>query len=484
MPGDLERKENFMKRKLVVAALALSIAMSTVTVQAADFDLGSAPGSTGFDITIVGAGNPADSDNTADAPAQAGTNEESDTEGLTGTDDVTESNLDPDELYPEGTPEEAKAARLASARFLLGSVGLFDYYHSTDALNAIFNSTYASYTTPGAYGDATDMNNVYNSLQFIDECNALRAKHGLSALKVTDVLMACEEADVNWSKDNLQHAMQFNMGENLSWGYPDPFTGWYDQEKAAYDSGVTDQQQIGHYLNIIDPSYTTTGFAITQLGSNSYGVTMGQSFHWAGESDAYTTDEYRNRISAYANYLSETLFEDVPNLNSYYFDSVYWAREKSITNGTGNNLYGPDNNCSRGQMVLFLYNMKGKPSISTPASFKDVSSTDYYATAVSWAAENGITSGSGNGKFSPKNPCTRAQMVQFLYNLAGRPEVTTSEPGFSDVSSDNIYARAIAWAKDNNITSGTGNGKFSPNVSCKRGQMAVFLKNHADNIGI
>lgn len=81
MPGDLERKENFMKRKLVVAALALSIAMSTVTVQAADFDLGSAPGSTGFDITIVGAGNPADSDNTADAPAQAGTNEESDTEG-------------------------------------------------------------------------------------------------------------------------------------------------------------------------------------------------------------------------------------------------------------------------------------------------------------------------------------------------------------------------------------------------------------------
>ena len=74
-------------------------------------------------------------------------------------------------------------------------------------------------------------------------------------------------------------------------------------------------------------------------------------------------------------------------------------------------------------------------------------------------------------------------MVQFLYNLAGRPEVT-SEPGFSDVSSDNIYARAIAWAKDNNITSGTGNGKFSPNVSCKRGQMAVFLKNYVDNIGI
>ncbi|MCI6638854.1 MAG: S-layer homology domain-containing protein [Lachnospiraceae bacterium] len=454
-----------MKRKMVVAALALSIAMSAVNVQAADLDLGSAPGSTGLDITILGTGNPADSGNSS------------------GAGNESETAISEAELYPEGTPEEAKPARLASARLLLGSVGLFDYYHSYDAISAIFQSQYASYTTPGAYGDATDMNYMDPSLQFIDECNGLRAKHGLSALKVTDYLMACEEADVNWSKDNIAHAKQFNMGENLAWGMPDPFSGWYDQEKAAYESGITDPNKIGHYLNIIDPSYGTTGFAITNLGSNPYGVTMGQAFHWSGGSEAYTTKQYRDRIASYFDYLKGTLFKDVINLNNYYFDSVYWAREKGITNGVGDNQFAPDTDCYRGQMVQFLYNMKGKPSFSTSSSFKDVSSNDYFANAVSWAAENGVTSGTGNGKFSPKSPCTRAQMVQFLYNLAGRPEVT-SEPAFSDVSANNVYARAIAWAKDNHITNGTGEGKFSPNTNCKRGQMVVFLKNYIDNVGI
>ncbi|MDY2837158.1 MAG: hypothetical protein SOT60_04375, partial [Bilifractor sp.] len=125
-----------MKRKMVVAALALSIAMSAVNVQAADLDLGSAPGSTGLDITILGTGNPADSGNSS------------------GAGNESETAISEAELYPEGTPEEAKPARLASARLLLGSVGLFDYYHSYDAISAIFQSQYASYTTPGAYGDA------------------------------------------------------------------------------------------------------------------------------------------------------------------------------------------------------------------------------------------------------------------------------------------------------------------------------------------
>ena len=448
-----------MKRKMVVAVLAMTVAMSAVNVQAADLDLGSAPGSAGIDIPIVGVGSSDQSDS------------------------ISETALSTDDLYPEGTPEEAKPARLASARFLLGSVGLFDYYHSYDALNAIYNSQYASSTTPGAYGDATDINYMPASLQFIDECNGLRAKHGLPTLKVTDYLMACEEADVNWSKDHTAHAKQFYMGENLAWGYSDPFSGWYDKEKALYDSGTTDPEQTGHYLNIIDPSYTTTGFAITDLGTNPYGVTMGQAFHYDGGSEAYTTEEYRRRISDYADYLTGNLFSDVADLTSYYFNAVYWARAKGITNGTGENAFSPDSDCYRGQMVQFLYNMKGKPSVSASASFKDVAATDYFSNAVSWAAENRVTSGTGNGRFSPNGPCTRAQMVQFLYNLAGKPAVT-SESGFSDVSADSVYARAITWAKDNHITSGTGDGKFSPNVTCKRGQMAVFLKNYSDNVGI
>ena len=118
------------------------------------------------------------------------------------------------------------------------------------------------------------------SLKYIRECNDLRAKEGLPPLKVSDVLMARAQADVDWSDDNLDHAMQFNMGENLAWGYDDPFDGWYTDEKASYDKqkaeGVEHPQGTGHYTNIIEPNYDITGFAVSQNGD--MGITHGQTF--------------------------------------------------------------------------------------------------------------------------------------------------------------------------------------------------------------
>ena len=445
-------REVDMRRRVAYAALAMALGMSSVTVQAAE-------------------------------PVS----------GTTSTDTSLQTVLDESKLYPSGTPEEAKAARLAAARNSLGTVGMFDYYHAENAIDALYNSTYASYTSPGTAYDATDMYYIKASLDFIDECNALRAKHNLSALKVTDYLMACEEADVNWSKHNYEHAQQFNIGENLAWNYSDPFYGWYDVEKAAYESGTTEFSKVGHYLNIINSDYATTGFAISET---DYGVTMEQSFYFGNYYDdilgdyfyedtdtAYTTDEYRKRIDAYESYLADTLFEDVTDTDKFFFDSVYWARQKKVTNGTGKNNFSPYNDCQRGQMVQFLYNLYGSPAVASEVPFSDVDANKYYKDAVSWAAANGITSGTGNGKFSPASPCTREQMVQFLYNMAGKPEVT-AEPDFTDVAADSRFAKAIAWAKENKITTGTGNGKFSPKTNCTRGQMVVFLRNYCNNVGI
>ena len=108
------------------------------------------------------------------------------------------------------------------------------------------------------------------------------------------------------------------------------------------------------------------------------------------------------------------------------------------------------------------------------SSFSDVSADSYYAKAVAWAVEKGITSGTGDGKFNPKDPCTRAQSVTFLYRAAGSPAVIGSAE-FSDVASDTYYAAAVAWAAKNGITSGTGGGLFGSNNNCTRAQIVTFL---------
>lgn len=504
MPPGGGEKGDLMKRRVVCAVLGLMLGLSTVNVQAADSGTENDLRTTGTAVILTGTKNDAETDDaekdtagtntvgtgdagTDTAASKDAASEEAEADDTVGEDGSAgtelETAFDESTIYSDSTPEEAKAARLAAARASLGTAGMFDYYHDYDAVDALYSSTYASYTSPGTAGDATDLYYILASLDFIDECNKLRAKHNLSALKVTDYLMACEEADVNWSKDNIAHAQQFNMGENLAWGYSDPFAGWYDKEKALYEAGTTDYEQIGHYLNIIEPYYTATGFAITELGSNPYGTTMGQSFGYYAGSDAYTTDEYRQRVEDYGNYLSNTLFTDVADTDKFYFDNVYWARAKQITSGTGNNRFSPDEDCTRGQIVHFIYTLKGKPAVTASVPFTDVYATNFFADAVSWAASNGITSGTGNGKFSPNSACTRGQAVQFLYNLAGRPEVT---PGtdFTDVPASHPFARAITWAKENQITGGTGNGRFSPDEKCTRGQIVTFLRKYAEKIGV
>ena len=158
----------------------------------------------------------------------------------------------------------------------------------------------------------------------------------------------------------------------------------------------------------------------------------------------------------------------------YYREAVEWAVEKGITSGVGNGLFAPNQPCTRAQIVTFLWRAAGSPEPKAASSFADVAAGSYYAKAVAWAVENGITSGTGDGKFSPDATCTRAQAVTFLYRASGAPAVN-GNAAFSDVATNAYYAAAVKWAEKNGITGGIGGGLFGSDNDCTRAQIVTFL---------
>ena len=176
--------------------------------------------------------------------------------------------------------------------------------------------------------------------------------------------------------------------------------------------------------------------------------------------------------AAFVKEVETSPFSDVSTSN-YYYEAVKWAQEKGITGGIGNGLFGPNQPCTRAQIVTFLWRAAGSPEPKTMSSFSDVSTDSYYAKAVAWAVENGITTGTGDGKFSPDATCTRAQSVTFLFRAIGK--LVDSKVEFSDVLTDSYYANAVAWAVENGVTNGIGDGLFGPNNSCTRAQIVTFL---------
>ena len=155
-------------------------------------------------------------------------------------------------------------------------------------------------------------------------------------------------------------------------------------------------------------------------------------------------------------------FTDVKT-GDYFADPVLWAVEKKITAGTSATTFAPNATCTQSQILTFLWRAKGEPKPTGT-----VSGTQYYATAAQWAKEQGLTD-----NFSAEADCTRAMVVTYLWKLAGSPKTGTSN--FTDVSANADYAQAVAWAVEQDITSGTGNGQFSPNSTCTRGQIVTFL---------
>lgn len=165
-------------------------------------------------------------------------------------------------------------------------------------------------------------------------------------------------------------------------------------------------------------------------------------------------------------------FADVP-ASAYYADAVAWAVEQGITSGTSATTFSPDMSCTRAQIVTFLWRANGSPKADGANPFTDVSADAYYYDAVLWAVKEGITSGTSATTFAPDMTVTRSQTVTFLYRAAGAPAV--SGGSFADVAADAYYADAVAWAVKEGITSGTGGNSFSPDAPCTRGQIVTFL---------
>ena len=191
----------------------------------------------------------------------------------------------------------------------------------------------------------------------------------------------------------------------------------------------------------------------------------------------YTFKMPSGKVTIKASFVEEVpeqIFKDVP-ANAYYYEAVKWAQEKGITGGIGNGLFGPNDPCTRAQIVTFLWRAAGSPEPETRAMpFTDIPVGSYYYDAVLWAVENDITKGTSDTTFSPNMTCTRAQIVAFLWRSEKSPAAGTANP-FADVKSTAYYADAVLWAVKENITKGTTNTTFSPGADCTRAQIVTFL---------
>ena len=176
--------------------------------------------------------------------------------------------------------------------------------------------------------------------------------------------------------------------------------------------------------------------------------------------------------TAFVKEVETSPFSDV-SASNYYYEAVKWAQEKGITGGIGNGLFGSNQPCTRGQIVTFLWRAAGSPVVNYAMNMTDVAEDAYYGEAVRWALSEGITTGTGDGKFSPDATCNRAQSVTFLFRAIGK--IVDSKAEFGDVLTDSYYANAVAWAVENGITNGIGDGLFGPDNSCTRAQIVTFL---------
>ena len=219
-----------------------------------------------------------------------------------------------------------------------------------------------------------------------------------------------------------------------------------------------------------DKGYTLETVTVTDKNGKTISITK--------KSDTqYTFVMPNGKVEVKATFVEDNTmlnsFVDV-HANDYYYDAVLWAAQKRITAGTDATHFSPNASCTRAQIVTFLWRAAGSPEPKGTSSFADVSADSYYAKAVAWAVENGITGGTGDGQFSPNASCTREQAVTFLYRAAGSPDVSGGS-AFSDVAANAYYANAVAWAEQNEITGGIGGGLFGSGNDCTRGQIVTFL---------
>ena len=224
-------------------------------------------------------------------------------------------------------------------------------------------------------------------------------------------------------------------------------------------------------MDVSYTAYSSTGRVLKQQHYDNLPLTDGCLYESSIEPSSSTSVDFTLDGDAPENNFR---FTDVPE-SAYFYEPVLWAVENGVTSGTSATKFSPYEGCTRGQVVTFLWRAAGCPEPESSYNpFSDVPSNAYYHDAVLWAAEEGITTGTSRTRFEPNATVTRAQTVTFLWRWAGSPE-PGSAGSFRDVPYRAYYADAVAWAVEYGITNGTAPGLFSPAQTCTRAQIVTFL---------
>ena len=257
-----------------------------------------------------------------------------------------------------------------------------------------------------------------------------------------------------------------------------------DDSDPSYAVGTPDETENGSVS--VSPKNASQGDRVTVTVKPDAGYKLdslkvldknGRELELTGKGDGrFTFIMPAGKVEVKAAFTEEVKispFRDVPT-DAYYYEAVKWAQKKGITGGIGDGLFGPNQPCTRAQIVTFLWRAAGSPEPEgTAAGMTDVAAGSYYEKAVAWAIENGITTGTADGRFAPDATCTRAQGMTFLFRASKAS--ADGAPAFGDVAADAYYAEAVKWATDNGITNGTTSSTFSPGSGCTRAQIVTFL---------
>lgn len=335
------------------------------------------------------------------------------------------------------------------------------------------------------------------SFEIFDRMNELRAQNGISPLTMDETLLEgsmirAAELATSYGHTRPNGRQWYTvypgtyraMGENIGYGYT--------SAQNAHEMWANSRD---HRENILNPEYTCCGVGMVRIGNTVYGVELfgdssclkkavyaGQYVSGGTSSPAASTptpannqqgNGYNQSTTGYTQPTTVAGFRDVLS-NSYYAEAVQWAVNRNIVSGTGGGTFSPNQSCTRGEIVTFLWRAAGAPRMYGSCPFADVNSSDFFYQACIWAVRNGVTNGTSSTTFSPYQICTRGEAVTFLWRNAGQPRVTRSS-GFWDVPSNQYYSTAVAWAHQNGIAQGTTFATFSPNLTCTRAQIVEFI---------
>ena len=270
---------------------------------------------------------------------------------------------------------------------------------------------------------------------------------------------------------------------NASWSYISSGSSSYDPTYSVSTPSKTENGSV-----TVSPKSASKGDTVTITVKPNSGYVLetltvtdknGNELTLKDKGDGkYTFTMPAGKVEVKATFMEDNsmlnFFYDVPN-GAYFYEAVKWAVKNGITTGVGNDLFAPEQPCTRAQIVTFLWRAAGSPEpTASEMAFTDVKADSYYYKAVLWAVENKITSGMSDTLFAPDATCSRSQIVTFLYRMQNSPESKAENP-FTDVKADAYYANAVLWAVENGVTTGASATTFDPAGDCTRGQIVTFL---------